>query len=107
METYFIDVLKNHYADFSGRATRKQFWLFTLIDIVVAIVLMIVCSMFLSERITDIISSIYNLALFLPALSISARRLRDGGFSPWLLLLSLIPIIGLIALIILFIEPSK
>ena len=107
MNKYFIDVIKNHYFDFSGRATRTQFWLFVLINWIVSLVLGIVCGMFLKEQTASIVSAIYGLALLLPSLGIAARRLRDGGFSPWLLLLFFIPVIGWIALLILYIMPSK
>lgn len=107
MNKYFIDVIKNHYFDFSGRATRTQFWLFVLISWLVSLVLGIVCAMFLKEQTASIISGLYTLALLLPGLGIAARRLRDGGFSPWLLLIGLIPVIGWIILIILYIMPSK
>lgn len=107
MKTYFIDVIKNHYCDFSGKATRTQFWMFTLINIIISVVLGIVCGMLLPEKASSIINGIYSLALLLPSLGIAARRLRDGGFSPWLLLLLFIPVIGWIALIILYLMPSK
>ena len=106
MKTYFIDVIKNHYCDFSGRATRTQFWMFALINFIVSVVLGIVCGMFLKEQ-ASIISVVYSLALLLPSLGIAARRLRDGGFSPWFLLLGVIPFIGWIILLILYIMPSK
>lgn len=107
MNKYFIDVLKNHYCDFGGKATRTQFWMFVLINFIVSFVLGIVCGMLFKEQTASIISSIYSLALLLPSLGIGARRLRDGGFSPWLLLLFLIPVIGWLVLLILYIMPSK
>ena len=54
-----------------------------------------------------IVSSIFSLGLLLPNLAICCRRLRDGGFSPWLILLSLIPGIGALALAVMFCLPSK
>ncbi len=107
MNKYFIDVLMHHYADFSNKATRTQFWMFVLINFIVSFVLGFVCGMFLKEQTANIITTIYSLLLLLPGLAIAARRLRDGGFSPWLLLLILIPIIGWLALLILYIMPSK
>ena len=107
MNKYFIDVIKNHYFDFAGRATRTQFWMFVLFNFIISLVLGIICGMFLSENTTNIISWVYYFALLLPSLGIAARRLRDGGFTPWLLLLALIPFIGWIALIVLYIMPSK
>ena len=107
MNKYFIDVIKNHYCDFSGKATRTQFWMFALINFIVSFVLGLVCGMLFKEKTANMISVIYALALLLPTLGIGARRLRDGGFTPWLLLLSFIPVIGGIALLILCLMPSK
>lgn len=107
MNKYFIDVIKNHYFDFSGRATRTQFWMFVLWNFIVALVLGIVCGMFLKAQTVNMIQWIYAIALFFPGLGIAARRLRDGSFSPWLLLLGLIPVLGWIILLILYIMPSK
>ena len=106
MNKYFIDVIKNHYIDFAGRATRTQFWMYVLINFIVGFVLGLICGMFLKGH-AIVVNIIYGLALLLPSLGIAARRLRDGGFTPWLLLLVFVPIIGWIALIILYIMPSK
>ena len=106
MNKYFIDVVKNHYIDFSGKATRTQFWMFALWNFIISFVLGLICGIFLKNY-ADTVSMIYSLALLLPALGIAARRLRDGGFSPWLLLLLLIPVIGWIALLVLYCMPSK
>lgn len=106
--TYFFDVIKNHYLDFSGRATRTQFWLFVLFYIIIAFVLMTLAS--ISGAIGNFFNMlvwIYGLALLLPSLAIGARRLRDGGFTPWLLLLLLFPGIGWLILLILWVFPSK
>ena len=103
--TYFLDVIKNHYIDFAGKATRKQFWLYALWYFIVFFVLGLVLS-FLGKT-GNIISSLCALALLLPSLGIAARRLRDGGFTPWLLLLALIPVIGGIILFVLYLLPSK
>ncbi|MBO7190688.1 MAG: DUF805 domain-containing protein [Elusimicrobiaceae bacterium] len=103
--TYFVDVLKKHYIDFSGRATRTQFWMFVLFEIVVAILLGIVLS-FIGD-IGAVIAKICGLALLLPSLGIGARRLRDGGFSPWWLLLEFVPVVGNIVLLVMWLLPSK
>ena len=105
MKTYFLDVIFQHYIDFGGRATRKQFWLFVLFNIIVGFVLGFVFA-FLGKTGT-VLANLYQLALFLPSLAIAARRLRDGGFTPWLLLLLLLPIIGWIILLVLYLLPSK
>ncbi len=103
--TYFLDVIKNHYLDFAGKATRKQFWLWVLWSFIVFLVLSIVLGFF--GKTGDIIYFLCSLAVLLPSLGIAARRLRDGGFSPWLLLLLLLPVIGAIILLVLYLLPSK
>lgn len=107
MNKYFIDVIKNHYADFGGKATRTQYWLFVLWNFIVSLVIGIICGIFLKENTANMINWIYWLVLLLPSLGIAARRLRDGGFTPWLLLLLLLPVIGWLILLILYIMPSK
>lgn len=103
--TYFVDPIKNHYLDFAGKANRKQFWLFVLFNFLVFLVLSIVLN-FLGKT-GDVIYFICQLAVLLPSLGIAARRLRDGGFSPWLLLIGLIPVLGWIVLLVLYLLPSK
>lgn len=107
MNKYFIDVIKNHYIDFSGKATRTQFWMFVLFNFIVSFVLGLICGMFLQQNTANMINWIYCLVLLLPSLGIAARRLRDGGFTPWLLLLLLIPVIGWLILFVLYLMPSK
>ena len=101
MKTYFLDVIFKHYVDFGGRATRTQFWLFVLFNFIIGLVL----GFF--GKTGQTIAYIYQLVVLLPYLAIAARRLRDGGFTPWLLLLFLLPIIGWIILLVLFLLPSK
>ncbi len=103
--TYFIDPIKNHYLDFAGKATRKQFWLFVLFNFLVFLVLSIILGFF--GKAGDILYFVCQLAVLLPSLGIAARRLRDGGFSPWLLLIGLIPVLGWIVLLVLYLMPSK
>ena len=105
LNTYYIDVLKNHYIDFAGRATRTQFWLFVLFNIIVFALLGVVLSRFGDTG--QNIGWICQLAVLLPSLAIAARRLRDSGHSPWWLLISLMPFIGAIVLLIFYLLPSK
>ena len=106
INTYFVDVLKNHYIDFKGHASRTQFWMYTLFSFVAMLLVGIIVS-FLGETLGKIIMWLIYLAFLLPNLGIAARRLRDGGFSPWLLLISLIPALGNLVLLILFCLPTK
>ena len=87
MKTYFLDVLMHHYVDFSGRATRKQYWMFILFLIIVFIPINVVLLLILSPK----LMILETLALFLPVWGITTRRVRDAGFSPWWVLAAAIP----------------
>ena len=87
MKTYFIDVLLHHYADFSGHATRKQYWLFILWDFIFVMILGIL-NYFLGS-IWGTIGSLFALSVYTPGLAILIRRFRDAGISPFWGLLEL------------------
>ena len=93
---WFIDPIQNHYADFEGRATREQFWMYVLVYFVVYIVLNIVLSWINLEN----LMVLFSLALLLPSIAITARRLHDIDKSGWWQLIGLIPIVGWIIVII-------
>ena len=103
--TYFIDPIKNHYIDFAGKADRKHFWLWVLFNFLVFLVLSLILGRL--GQIGSILYFVCQLAILLPSLGMAARRLRDGGFTPWLLLLMLLPIIGWLILFVLYLLPSK
>ncbi len=88
---YYINILKDKYFQFDGRARREEFWYFTLFSVLVSIVLSI-----LNPK----LSIIYSLAIFVPTIAIGARRLHDTDRSGWWQLLELIPIVGIIVLIV-------
>lgn len=99
---YFLNVVTNHFFDFNGRTGKKDFWMFILFSIIINIALTII-----GKAIgTNILSTIYGLAVLLPSLSIGARRLHDTGKSGWLQLLALIPLLGIIILIVFWVKDS-
>lgn len=104
ISTYFIDPIKSHYIDFSGKATRTQYWLFVLFSFLVFLILSWVLG-FLGNT-GAIVYFVCQLAILLPSLGIAARRLHDAGFSAWWLLLALTGI-GAIVLLVFFLLPSK
>lgn len=98
---YFIDALRR-YADFTGRATRQQYWMFYLFYMIIYIALL-----FVDAAIgTVFISAIFSLVLLIPSLSIAARRLHDTSRSGWWQLILIIPFIGAIVLIIFLAQAS-
>tara|TARA_B100002049_G_scaffold184374_1_gene141386 strand:+ start:8067 stop:8408 length:342 start_codon:yes stop_codon:yes gene_type:complete len=99
---YFLDGVKR-YVDFSGRARRKEFWMYFLFYTIFYFVAAII------EELTGnpFITVIYALVLLLPTLSIGARRLHDIGRTGWWQLLNIIPLVGFIVLIVFFVQDSK
>ncbi len=103
----YIEALQN-YAVFSGRATRTQFWLFTLINFLISVAIGVITGV-LTVVIGDyfgIVPALYGLALLVPSLAIGARRLHDTRRSGWWQLIGLVPVIGLIVLIIFWVMGS-
>lgn len=99
---WYLAVLKK-YADFRGRARRKELWMFALISFVIAIVLGIVDGMIG----IPILGGLYGLAVLIPSLAVGARRLHDTGRTGWWLLVGFIPLIGFIVLIVFFVLDSN
>ena len=104
MNTY-IGVLQK-YAVFSGRATRSEFWLFTLIN---SIVISTLGGLLFVEFLFSLFSLFYlafGLAILIPSIAVLVRRLHDTGRSGWWYFLTLIPLIGPIILIIFLVGRS-
>lgn len=109
------------YASFSGRASRSEYWWWTLVAVAVSIVLNIIigagttAATSLGDAPTFgpgaifgyILLVIWGLATLVPSLALSVRRLHDGNFSGWLLLLLLLPVLGAIAILVFMILPSN
>ncbi|MRX64672.1 DUF805 domain-containing protein [Maribacter luteus] len=100
---WYLKVL-NQYADFNGRARRKEYWMFVLFNVLFAFIAMILDNV-LGIAFENIgygpIYGLYGLAVFIPGLAVGVRRLHDTGKSGWMLLVGLIPIIGAIWLLVL------
>ncbi|MFC4409097.1 DUF805 domain-containing protein [Chungangia koreensis] len=100
---WYLKVLQN-YIGFSGRARRKEYWMFVLINAIIILVLSILESLM---GLPGIISGLYSLAVLLPSLAVSVRRLHDTGKSGWWILLGLIPFVGTIILLVFFVLDSE
>lgn len=102
------------YADFSGRATRSEFWYFYLFTFLVgmvyffAVITTAVTSGVDSSALTvlQIIYYTYALAIMIPSLAVTVRRLHDTGHSGWWIFLNLLLVIGSIILFIWYITDS-
>ncbi len=119
-----INALKSafkNYVNFSGRASRGDFWWYVLAYIVVAVVLSILDKVLFgggsgTMDTTDgvsvsfnagVLTSLWVLANIIPSISISVRRLHDGDRSGWWYLLMLVPLANLYVLYLLIIEGTK
>lgn len=91
----------NKYADFSGRALRSEFWWFVLFSFLGGIVTVILDVMFLGYSIESFgpVNLIFTVALILPGIAVTARRLHDINKSGWWQLIEL-TIIGILLIII-------
>ena len=94
MKTY-LEVLKK-YAVFTGRARRKEYWLFFLVNTIISILIGAVLGVIGLEELAMPVGIIYALVMLLPNLGVTFRRLHDTGRSGWWLLILLVPFVGVI-----------
>ena len=97
---WYLTVVRDNYANFEGRARRSEFWYFVLINALISLVLYGL--MFAFGFFGLLLYCLYTLAVLIPNLAVSVRRLHDIGKSGWFYLIFLIPLIGPIWLLILF-----
>lgn len=94
---YYADVYFKHYADFSGKLGRKQYWIGYLFYGVSCIPLLTIDTAIG----LPVITSIYMLGMLIPSIAATIRRLHDIGKSGWWYLISLLPFIGTVWLLVL------
>lgn len=93
-----IRVCFSKYADFSGRASRSEYWWFVLFIVLASLGI---------SMISDVLGGIFALATLLPSIAAATRRLHDTNRSGWWQLICLVPIIGGIVLIVFLAQDSK
>jgi uncharacterized membrane protein YhaH (DUF805 family) len=110
---WYLEALKK-YAVFSGRARRKEYWMFVLFSIVIAIALS--AAVVVLERIVGItprashgtvLADLYGLATFVPSWAVTVRRLHDTGRTGWWALFGVVPIVGWIVLLVFMLLDSQ
>ncbi len=107
---WYLKVVKENYANFQGRARRQEYWMFLLFNIIFLIVAMVLDNVFglAFEGIGyGPLYVVYSLAVLVPGLAVAVRRLHDIGKSGWMILVGLIPLIGFIWLLVLYVTEGE
>ena len=107
--SWYLEVLQK-YAVFDGRARRKEYWMFLLINILVSLVLIAIDNLigtFISQAGFGLLQGLYSLAILIPSLAVTVRRLHDTGRTGWWVLISLVPVIGGLILLIFMVLDSE
>jgi len=94
-------VVLERYAKFDGRAGRGEFWWFALANILVYLALLILAQI---SGLFLVLYFLYALAVIVPSIAVAIRRLHDTDKSGWLLLLGFVPLIGVIILLVFYIQ---
>ena len=105
---YYLKALKN-YANFSGRARRKEYWLFTLYNIIIFVALVFLGAMVGFPGGAEgvfVFVAFYMVGVLIPALAVSVRRLHDTGRSGWWLLLYFV-LFGAIVVLVFLVQDSN
>ena len=115
-----INAYKNFfkgYVDFTGRSTRSEYWWIWLTNMILLVPFYSVYFKALANPRNEaalmalggiaIIYMIFGIALFLPELALTVRRLRDAGFHWALIFIIFIPMVGPLALLVLLAMPTK
>jgi uncharacterized membrane protein YhaH (DUF805 family) len=106
---WYLEALKK-YAVFEGRSRRKEYWFFGFFNAIFSVVLVIADVLFgtsggLSSP--GLLSGLYTLGVFLPALAVLVRRLHDTNRSGWWVLISFLPLIGVLVLLFFSVQEGQ
>jgi len=113
---YFLDTIKNRYAQFTGRASRSEFWYFALFYFILDIVAIMIDALLINPMLGvapaqagqgGFIQMIFALGLLVPSIALGIRRLHDTGKSGWWYLLVFIPVIGWLLLLYFYVTDSQ
>ena len=99
----FRDVLTNRFAQFDGRASKTEYWSYFLVHAFIVIVATAI------GRIVGlpIIGYVASLALLIPFLAVSVRRLHDVGKPGWFVVLFFIPIVGIVLWLVFMVKDGE
>jgi len=100
---WYIEVLKK-YAVLSGRARRKEYWMFFLFNVIIGLVLGFIEALAGGP---GVIAGIYSLAVLIPGVAVFVRRLHDTGRSGWWFFIAFVPLVGGIILLVYMVQDSQ
>lgn len=95
---WYLKVVRDNYANFKGRARRKEYWTFFLFNVLFVFV---TTAVDLVLGIFPLLYVIYILGIVVPSIAVFVRRMHDVGKSGWWFFIGFIPIIGTIWLLVL------
>jgi uncharacterized membrane protein YhaH (DUF805 family) len=104
--SWYIAALKK-YADFNGRAGKAEFWMFTLINTIISVILYLIDGEIMPGSNSHLLYTLYGLAVLVPSLAVSVRRLHDTGRSGWWILINVIPILGQLVYLVFLLQDSQ
>ncbi len=93
---WYLEVLKK-YVVFNGRSRRKEYWMFILFNVIITVVLGFIERLL---KMPGILSGLYTLAVLIPGIAVTIRRLHDTARTGWWILIGLVPVVGFIVLLI-------
>lgn len=101
---YWLECYTKKYATFSGRARRKEYWMFFLFNMLIALGIQIIEAVLGTG---GMLGGLYSLAVLLPGWAVFTRRMHDIGKSGWWWLIGLIPVVGTIVLFVFMCKDSE
>ncbi|MNZ93233.1 Inner membrane protein YhaI [compost metagenome] len=93
-----VRVCLSKFADFSGRASRSEYWWFALFVFLGSLG---------TSMVSEMLGGIFGLAMLLPSIAVTTRRLHDTHRSGWWQLIYFVPIIGFIVMLVFLVQESK
>ncbi|MCA9847945.1 MAG: DUF805 domain-containing protein [Dehalococcoidia bacterium] len=101
--TQAVQSVLQNYANFNGRAMRSEYWWWVLFTVLGAFAVSFVE---LALGLGGILTLVWSLGTFLPGLSVLVRRMHDRGYSGWIVLVTLIPLLGILFLLFQWVMPG-
>jgi len=97
--SWYLQVMKK-YAEFSGRARRKEYWMFVLFNFLIAFAIGFVlgftgAALGIGTTLSSVANIIYTLAVLIPGIAVGVRRMHDIGRSGWWII---VPIVNFVFL---------